>query len=59
MKSITPLLSGLASSLFLNAGLTRLAEKLDPMVKHHTQTDYSGPVFACTYPCTFTPRPAR
>jgi hypothetical protein len=59
MKSITPLLSGLASSLFLNVGLTRLAEKLDPMVKHHRQTDYSGPVYASAIPCAFTPRAAR
>jgi len=59
MKSITPLLRGLASSLFLNVGLTRVAERLDPMVKHHNQAAHAGPVFSTNFPCNFTPRPVR
>ena len=31
MKIITSTLSGLSSSLFLNVGLTSLAQKLDPV----------------------------
>jgi hypothetical protein len=31
MKTITSTLSGLASSLFLNVGLTNAAQKLDPV----------------------------
>jgi hypothetical protein len=31
MNSITHTISGLASSLFLNVGLTQVAQKLDPV----------------------------
>jgi len=57
MKTITPTVSGLASSLFLNVGLTRIAEKLDLISNH--QTPASGAVsaqFCSTAPCNF---PAR
>lgn len=64
MKSIAPTLNGLASSLCLNVGLTKLAEKLDPVALHHgevmlNRTDRSGGVQATTYPCLFSPRPSR
>jgi hypothetical protein len=59
MKSITRTISGLASSLFLNVGLARVAEQLDPTMKDQRRTDYAGPVFSTNYPCCFTPRPAR
>jgi len=36
MKNITSSISGLASSLFLNVGLTQMATKLDPMATQHS-----------------------
>jgi len=64
MKSITPTLNGLASSLCLNVGLTKLAEKFDPVASHHgevlmNRTDRSGGVQATVVPCNFSPRPSR
>lgn len=59
MKSITHTISGLASSLFLNVGLTQVAEKLDPVANHQTQSAHTGlgtlGTTACV-PCHFTPR---
>jgi hypothetical protein len=37
MKMITSTLTGLASSLFLNAGLAQVAEKLDPVARPDAQ----------------------
>ncbi|HWA26685.1 MAG TPA: hypothetical protein VG734_13580 [Lacunisphaera sp.] len=37
MKQITSTLTGLSSSLLLNVGLTRIAEKLDPVVSNPSQ----------------------
>lgn len=58
MNSINSTVSGLASSLFLNLGLSNLAEKLDPM-QHQTGhvTDLqnsAGPCITCEV-CNFTP----
>ncbi len=57
MNSITHTINGLASSLFLNVGLTQIAQKLDPI---------SGKKFAAAkdalsteisqIPCHFTPQ---
>ncbi|HVZ66208.1 MAG TPA: hypothetical protein VG936_16690 [Lacunisphaera sp.] len=61
MKSIKQATSGLASSLFLAAGLTRLAEKTDPMKQSAIR--FNGPARAaeatdpCVFPCYFTPKP--
>jgi hypothetical protein len=58
MNSIKSI-SGLASSLLLTAGLTRIAEKLDPMLQNN-ESALTAPKDACScefsdYPCTFTP----
>ncbi len=58
MKSITPTISGLASSLFLNVGLTHLAEKLDT-IAHHQIRSASGPSAPCVFPTMFRPRSRR
>ncbi len=58
MKTITPSLSGLASSLFLNVGLTKVAEKLDPM-RGHQVVGNAGPSAPTVIPCAFTPRPGN
>jgi hypothetical protein len=59
MKSITPTISGLASSLFLNVGLSKLAEKLDPVTGSKSEIVQRSagalPVQACI-PSAFTPR---
>ena len=58
MKSIKSL-TGLTSSLLLTAGLTRIAEKLDPMLhKNETALTISNDAVGCEFsefPCTFTP----
>lgn len=63
MKTITSSISGLASSLFLNVGLTQVAEKLDPMVaQHHGRiTGMRSAQFCetCTPPCGFPARARR
>jgi hypothetical protein len=59
MKSITPTLSGLASSLFLNVGLTRVAEKLDPARTYQVKTSEAFSSGPTTVPCLFTPRPGN
>jgi hypothetical protein len=60
-NSFTQTVSGLASSLFLAIGLTRVAEKFDPLQKqagssitHVQSAECSAP---CILPCNFfTPR---
>jgi hypothetical protein len=63
MKAITPTISGLASSLCLNVGLTKLAEKFDPVACHGevmmNRTTRSGGVQATTLPSLYSPRPSR
>ncbi len=60
MNSIKSSLSGLTSSLFLTAGLTRLAEKTDPMLnqaKNAVSTVHSAESCeTCALPCYFTPQ---
>lgn len=61
MKTITPTLNGLASSLFLNLGLTKAAEKLDPIAsqaKHDPSLLSVGPCTPCI-PSAYTPRNRR
>ena len=54
MKLITSTLTGLASSLLLNAGLAHLAEKLDPVsgLPACVSAEAHGP--AACFPCNFT-----
>lgn len=58
MKTINSL-SGLTSSLFLTAGLTRIAEKLDPMLhQNEAALTISNDAVGCEFsdlPCNFTP----
>lgn len=56
---ITSSLTGLASSLFLNAGLVRIAQKLDPVSSLPSEqcSDAHGP--ASCYPSNFTPKPRK
>lgn len=59
MNSLNNTLAGLASSLFLNVGLTSVAEKFDPM--HSPTTKSSIEMVSaescenCTWICNFTP----
>lgn len=59
MNSINHTLQGLASSLFLNVGLTRVAEKLDPMQnqggKSIATMNSAEPCAPCVIVCNFTP----
>ncbi|MBI2497182.1 MAG: hypothetical protein HYV75_04430 [Opitutae bacterium] len=59
MNSINNTINGLASSLFLNVGLTSVAEKLDPVngrLDKASNTDMSGKsVASCVWTCNFTP----
>ena len=59
MNSINNTLTGLASSLLLNVGLTSVAEKLDPMRKQiGSSVKAVGPTQACepsVFVCNFTP----
>jgi hypothetical protein len=49
-------LTGLASSLLLNVGLTRIAEKLDPIQAQAGEASAARqPVEACTFPTNFSP----
>ena len=55
MKSITHTINGLASSLLLNAGLTQIAQKLDPIsakpripAANNLSTEWTS------VPCNFT-----
>lgn len=55
MNSITHTLSGLASSLFLNVGLTQVAQKLDPVSTVENKTSSAGlSSEPCGWPCQFT-----
>jgi len=60
MNSIKHVTSGLASSLFLTAGLTRLAEKMDPITQNkNSKVTLAKDVRSCewsNYPCNFTPQ---
>jgi hypothetical protein len=59
MKTINHTINGLASSLFLNVGLTRIAEKFDITVKNASKETIAVPGMTssedCTIPCNFTP----
>lgn len=58
MKSINSAFNGLASSLLLNVGLTRVAEKLDAVSQNKTKIVVAKKAIAstpCVYPCYFTP----
>ena len=56
MNKITSTLTGLASSLFLNAGLSQVAERLDPVTTPATQAKSANALSTelSTYPCNFT-----
>jgi len=61
MKTITPSVHRLASSLFLNLGLTKAAEKLDPLAVHQTKHDAilsNRPCVTCL-PCQYSGRNRR
>jgi hypothetical protein len=58
MNSINNTLTGLASSLLLNVGLTSAAEKFDPMhkgSKANTILVSAEPCEGCVQFCAFTP----
>jgi hypothetical protein len=59
MNSIKQITSGLSSSLFLAVGLTRLAEKADPMFRQNARALTTVPgalsCIFCGLPCAFTP----
>lgn len=60
MKTITHAISGLASSLLLNAGFANVAQKLDPISsegKHAAVAPNGGTSFCA--PCQFTPKAKR
>jgi hypothetical protein len=48
MKQITSTLTGLSSSLLLNVGLTRFAEKLDPVGSNRSQLIEMPDAKACS-----------
>ena len=55
MNSITHTINGLASSLFLNVGLTQVAQKLDPVsVKKIPSAKDLLSAEICAIPCAFT-----
>ena len=57
MNSITQTINGLASSLFLNVGLTQVAQKLDPVsAKKISKSQNLLSTEASNYPCHFTPK---
>jgi hypothetical protein len=60
MNSFNQTAFGLASSLFLAAGLTRLAEKADPMLKQNqaalTKVQDASSSAWTDWPCNFTPQ---
>jgi hypothetical protein len=59
MNSLNQVINGLASSLFLNVGLTSVAEKLDPVAQNKIDavetTKGAVPCTFCDFPCMFTP----
>lgn len=63
MNSIKHVTSGLASSLFLTAGLTRLAEKMDPVTHRNSSKvtlakDARSSEWSVA-PCNFTQQTGR
>jgi hypothetical protein len=60
MNSIKQVTSGLSSSLFLAVGLTRLAEKTDPMFNRNaaalTKVQHADSSAFSTLPCQFAPQ---
>jgi hypothetical protein len=58
MKHITSSLSGLSSSLFLAVGLTKFAEKLDPVASGRGQIVEMPDALSCSYcaACEFAAR---
>ena len=55
MNSINHTISGLASSLFLNVGLTSVAQKLDPVSLREITTATSAlSAEICSVPCEFS-----
>ena len=59
MKSITSTLNGLVSSLLLNVGLTRAAEKLDPLASQsaaNLQNSGSALATISCSPCHYSTR---
>ena len=58
MNSINNTLNGLVSSLFLNVGLTSVAEKFDPLLDHAGSAiqglSSAEPCWACNTSCNFT-----
>jgi len=61
MKQITSSLNGLASSLLLNVGLTKIAEKLDPVCSDRSQLVELHDAATCSYSvvCEFGVRQQR
>ncbi len=59
MKNITSSITGLASSLLSNVGLSHLAQKIDPLSRHAVDLapEAHGPAFCV--PTDFTPKPRR
>jgi hypothetical protein len=58
MKSINHAINGLASSLFLNVGLTSAAEKFDTVVQHEKSIvtiQGAAPTEVCDWACNFRP----
>ncbi len=59
MNSINNTLTGLASSLLLNVGLTSVAEKLDPMQNQNsnrsTEMVAAETCQPCVWTCNFSP----
>lgn len=58
MKTINRMALGTISSLLLSAGLTKAAQKLDPLTKTIGSGDFGAvsndaPASACTFPCMF------
>lgn len=63
MNTFKRVFVGLTSSLLLAAGLSRAAERLDPLSQQLSTTDQAlavqnlGPSLPCTLPCHYVPRP--
>jgi hypothetical protein len=59
MKTIKRMALGTLSSLLLCAGLTRAAQKLDPLSNMMGEQDFgpatNEPAGACVFPCLFQP----
>jgi len=53
MKTITSSISGLASSLFLNVGLTSIAQQLDPVSRKPSEICHEAQGPSLCMPCQF------